>query len=127
MEASKKWCENAKDYATVAKERNAHIHIEYISQVEINDMKSTLDVKCLDVYTVPGTHQLHCVILNGPEKLLIADTSDVSNFKVVSIRNVEGNNDDAHKDDGEKKNVIMMMTVKTRQKPYLLQERHPYN
>jgi len=27
--------ENAKGYATVAKERNPHIHIEYISRVEI--------------------------------------------------------------------------------------------
>jgi len=92
--------ENAKDYATVAKERNPHIHIEYISQVKINDMKSTLDAKWLDVCTVPGTHQLHCVIPNGPDKLLIADTSDADSFKVVLIRKVEDNNDDAHRDNG---------------------------
>ena len=66
---------NAKEYAIVAKERNEHIYIEYISHAEINEMKSTLDAKWLAVCTVPGPQQLHCIIPNGPDKLLVADTS----------------------------------------------------
>jgi len=34
--------ENAKEYATVAKERNPKIHIEYVIQAEINDTKLSL-------------------------------------------------------------------------------------
>ena len=65
---------NAKDYASVAKERNPGIYIEYISRDEINDMKTSLDAKWLNVCSVPGTQQLHCIIPNGPDKLLVAET-----------------------------------------------------
>ena len=44
--------ENAKDYASVPKERNLGVYIEYISHDEIN-MKTTRDAKWVDVFTVP--------------------------------------------------------------------------
>jgi len=57
--------ENAKEYAAVAKERNSKIHIEYVAQAEINDMKPSLDARWLNVCTVPGTQQLHCIVPHG--------------------------------------------------------------
>jgi len=52
-------------------------------------MKSRLDAKWLNVCTVPSTQQLHCIVPNGLDKLLVAETSDAASFTVVSIRKAE--------------------------------------
>ena len=94
--------ENAKEYAGVAKEINPNIHIEYIPHTEINDMKPSLDAKWLNVCMVPGTQQLHCIVPNGPDKLLVAETSDADSFTVVSIRKAEADgHDEEEEDNGE--------------------------
>ena len=93
--------ENAKEYATVAKERNPKIHIEYVAQAEIIDKKPSLDANWLNVCTVPGTQQLHCIVPCGRDKLLVAETSDADSFTVVSIRKAEAGSSD--EDDEERR------------------------
>ena len=48
-----------------------------------------LDEKWKDVVTVPMTHQTHCIKTNGNRKLLVADTSDSTQFRIVHIRKKE--------------------------------------
>ena len=38
---------------------------------------------------MPMTHQMHCIKTNGDRKLLVADTSDSTQFRIVHIRKKE--------------------------------------
>ena len=40
---------------------------------------------------MPMTHQTHCIKTNGNRKLLVADTSDSTQFCIVRIRKKENN------------------------------------
>ena len=51
---------------------------------------------------MPGTQQLYCIILNVPDKLLVAETSNADSFKVVSIRKAEAENNNDDEDNDEK-------------------------
>jgi len=67
-------------------------------------MKLRLEAKWLNICTVPGTQQLHCIVLNGLDQLLVAETSDADSFTVVSIRKAEAginDQDDEEEEDEE--------------------------
>ena len=77
---------SAKEYASVAKERNPSIHVHYIAKEDIAILKQRLDDHWEGVLPVPQTHKRHCFIPKGRDKVLVADTSDSMEFTMVSIR-----------------------------------------
>ena len=77
---------NAEEYAQVAQQRCPNIHITYISKESTTALESFLDEKWKDVVAVPMTHQTHCVKTNGKNKLMVADNSDSTQFRIVRIR-----------------------------------------
>ncbi len=76
---------NPEEYAVVARERNPNIYIEYVSQSSIEEMYSFLDAKWNDVTAVPQTHKMHCYYPISSSQLMVAEISDATEFKVVSI------------------------------------------
>ena len=80
----------AKEYAVIAKERNPNIHVNFIAKEEITILKQRLDEHWEGVLAVPKTHQKHCFILKGSDKVMVADTSE---FIVVSIRKSDDSSD----------------------------------
>ena len=68
---------NPEEYAAVAQQRNPNIYIEFVSESSIKDMYSY--AKWEGVKAVPQTHKMHC-------QLMVAETSDATEFKVVSFR-----------------------------------------
>ena len=76
---------NPEEYAAVAQQRNPNIYIEFVSKSSIEDMHSFLDVKWEGVKAVPQTHKMHCYYPISSSQLMVAETSDATEFKVVSI------------------------------------------
>ena len=79
---------SAKEYSMVAKEQNPSIHIQYITKEEIALQKTFLDAHWDGVLPVPKTHQRHCYIPKGKDKVMVADTSDATEFTTVAIRSL---------------------------------------
>ena len=78
---------NAEEYAAVARQHCPSIHIGYITREQIESLKPFLDKKWTDVVAVPKTHQTHCFKTSGKDKLLVADISASTAFRVVRIHN----------------------------------------
>ena len=78
----------AEQYTSVAKERNPKVLIHFIPKSSIDKMNAFLDARWEGVVAVPRTHKMHCFIPHGKDTLMVADTSDATEFKVVSIRKV---------------------------------------
>ena len=74
---------NPEEYAAVAQQRNPNIYIEFVSKSSIEDMHSFLDVKWEGVKA--QTHKMHCYYPISSSQLMVAETSDATEFKVVSI------------------------------------------
>ena len=47
---------------------------------------------------MPKTQQMHCVIAKGHNKVMVAETSDASEFSVVSIRDVDSSDSEEEPD-----------------------------
>ena len=78
----------AEQYTSVAKERNPNVLIHFIPKSSIDKMNAFLDAKWEGVVAVPQTHKMHCFIPHGKDTVMVADTYDATEFKVVSIRKV---------------------------------------
>jgi hypothetical protein len=61
------------------------IYIEFVPKSIIEDMNSFLDTKWEGVKAVPQTHKMHCYYPVSSSQLMVAETSDATEFKVVSI------------------------------------------
>ena len=97
---------SVEEYADVAKERCPKIHVNYIPKEQIASLESFLDERWKDAVTVPMTHKTHCVKTNGEKNLMVADTSDSTQFRIVRIRacDGEGFDDSMGSDDNEGSN-----------------------
>ena len=78
----------AEQYAKVAEERNPNIHVHFIPKTYIEQLESFLEAKWENVLTVPKTHQRHYFAADGSDIMMVADTSDSTEFTVVRIRKV---------------------------------------
>ena len=76
----------AEQYTKVAGDRNPNVHVQFIATSKVDDVKLFLDARWEGVRAVPQTHKMHCFIPKGREKLMVADTSDAKEFKMVTIR-----------------------------------------
>ena len=76
---------NAQEYAVVAQQHNPNIYIEFVSKSTIESMHLFLDMKWEGVKAVPQTHRMHCYYPISSSQLMVAETSDAAEFKVVSI------------------------------------------
>ena len=69
---------NPEEYAAVVQQRNP----KFVSKSSIEDMYTFLDAKWEGVKAVPQAHKMHCV---SSSQLMVAETSDATEFEVVSI------------------------------------------
>ena len=70
----------------MAKDRNRGIYIQFITKDSIDAMNSFLDTKWEGVKAVPQTHKMHCFIPKSSDEIMVAETSDTTQFKVAIIR-----------------------------------------
>ena len=90
---------NAKEFADVAQLRCPNIHVSFIPTEQIKSFESFLDEKWKDVVGVPMTHQTHCIQTSGKQKLMVADTSDSTQFRTVRVRKEEQSDNEEESDD----------------------------
>ena len=76
---------NPAEYAEVAKDCNPGIYIQFTKD-SIDAMNSFLDTKWEGVKAVPQTHKMHCFIPISSDEIMVAETSDTTQFKVAIIR-----------------------------------------
>ena len=79
----------AEEYAKIAEQRNPKIHLQFIAEGDIDQIKPQLDAKWEDVLAVPKTHKMHCIILKGKGMVMVSDTSDSKEYTIVSLRKPE--------------------------------------
>ena len=84
----------ADQYAKVAEERNPNIHVHFIPKADIETLEPQLNVMWEDVVAVPKTHQMHCFIPSGRNRVMVADTSDSTEFTIVPIRKASDSDSD---------------------------------
>ena len=61
-------------------------YIRFITKDSIDAMNSFLDTKWEGLKAVPQTHKMHCFIPISSGEILVAETSDTTQFKVAIIR-----------------------------------------
>ena len=94
---------NAEQYAAVARQRCPSIHVSYIKREQIESLKPFLDEKWSNVVAVPRTHQTHCFKTSGKEKLMVADISMSTAFRIVRIRKASSDNQEESGDESDEK------------------------
>ena len=78
---------NAQQYSDVARERCPQIHVHYISKEDIDRHQDFLNKKWENTVTIPGTHKIHFIRpASDKHKVVIAETSDDKELKIVRIR-----------------------------------------
>lgn len=91
----------AKEYAQVAKQRNPNIHVKFISKEIIQVKVQELDAFWKGILAVPKTHQMHCIIPHGPDKVMVGKTSDAREFFLVPIRHSDDSKSESGAEEGE--------------------------
>ena len=76
----------AKEYANVAEKRNPKIHVQFIAQEVIDQIKPQLDAQWEGVLSVPKTYEMHCIIPKGKDTVMVSDISDSKEYTIVPIR-----------------------------------------
>ena len=92
---------SAEQYAVVATECSPNIHVHFISKTDIQAVQPFLEARWKDVVAVPRTRQMHCFIANGSNKMMVADTSDSTQFTTVCIRKISGSDNEEDSDSEE--------------------------
>ena len=85
---------NAEEYAAIARQRCPSIHISYIKREQIESLKPFLEQKWSIVVAVPRTHQTHCFKTSSKVKLMVADISISTAFRIVCIRKASSDDED---------------------------------
>ena len=68
-------------HAAVAQQCNPNIYIEFVSESSIKDMYSFLEAKWEGVKALPQTHKIHCYYPISSSQLMVAESSDATEFK----------------------------------------------
>ena len=64
---------------------HSNVILKFVSKSSIEDMFSFLDAKWEGVKAVPQTHKMPCYYPISSSQLMVAETSDATDFKVVSM------------------------------------------
>lgn len=75
----------AEEYATLAKERNLNIHIQFISHEAMEQKEIFLKQHWEGVFCIPRTHRIHVVCPDGPNKVQVAEIS-TGTFTLIQMR-----------------------------------------
>ena len=94
---------SAEQYAVVAAECCPNIHVHFISKSDIQEVQPFLEARWKNVVAVPRTRQMHCFTASGSDKLMVADTSDSTQFTTVRIRKVNDRENEEDESDSEEK------------------------
>lgn len=76
-------------FAKVAAERNPNVHIEFVSNENIEKNRTTLEEYWADTLPIPNCLSLHCVYPQGKGHLFISDVSSSRNFTKVRVKDIE--------------------------------------
>ena len=87
-----------------------NVQIAYIEKEQIDLLSPFLAQKWAGVLAVPRTHQTHCVQTSGRDKLMVVDTSDSTEFRIVRTKKVSPEKNKNQKNKNQKKTSMAYRT-----------------
>ena len=76
---------DAMSYSEIAHQRNPNISIFFISSEDIEKKSDEMTEHWHQILPVPNTVKLHCIKMQGPDKLSVSNVSNGEAFSIIRI------------------------------------------